>query len=339
MTQHGATLRRARWRSWAGWLGLLAIVSALGLLLPQLTSGTEMVRVRNALTLGADLAPGDDWRPPGLPPDFRTESRPAEPYFAALAQQLQLDRLPDDWARALAISRHLLTSAPKLNGTPIQSDLQTTHQRIVADGLGYCGDFIRVFTAIANAAGMTVRPWAFAFDGFGGHGHIWVEVWVRDSQRWQLADVFQNYQYLLASGPPLAAAELRQALLTHDAALRLVPLAAEAPPGWAIEPKARDYLMRGLNEWYAPWGNNVMSVDAQPLVRASGKVSRALEGVAAIAAGVQPQVRLLATPQNEAQRASLRALRTRLGWAAVLCVCGLLLLVVRWSLRPVRSAR
>ncbi len=322
-----------------GWLGGLLLVVALGLVAPQLQSGTEMVRVRNALTLGADLHSGDDWRPPARPADFKVETVPADPYFVAIAEQLHLRALPDDWQRTLAISRHLLGTSRHRTGGAIQSDLETTHRKIVEAGEGYCGDFVRVFTAIANAAGLTVRPWAFSFDGFGGHGHIWVEVWNRQRQAWELADVFQNYQYVLADGVPLSAAQTREALLRHDPELRLLPLAPAAPPGWAKEAKARDYLQRGLAEWYAPWGNNVMSVDAEPAVRALGHVSRALEGVAAIVTGEQPEVRLLADAGNANQRASLRALRTRLGWAGGLALAGVLLLAYALIARVVQRPR
>jgi glycosyltransferase involved in cell wall biosynthesis len=306
--------------------GVLLLVLAAALVAPQLRSGTELVRARNALSLGDDLAQGADWAPPAVPSDFKLETRAPDPYFVALADQLGLAGLADDWERTLAISRHLLGTTPKRTGGAIQSDLETTHLKIVDQGAGYCGDFVRVFTAIANAAGMVVRPWAFSFDGFGGHGHIWVEVWNRRRQAWELADVFQNYQYVLADGVPLSAAQTRAALIRHDPQLQLLPLSPVAPPGWAIEAKARDYLQRGLAEWYAPWGNNVMSVDGAPAVRWSARASRALEGLAAFAVGLQPEVRLLAVPENAAQRSSLRSVRNRLAASAATGISGLLLL-------------
>jgi hypothetical protein len=30
--------------------------------------------------------------------------------------------------------------------------------------------FVKVYLALAHAAGITARQWAFSFDGFGGHG-------------------------------------------------------------------------------------------------------------------------------------------------------------------------
>lgn len=308
--------------------GLLLLLLALALVAPQLRSGAELVRARHALALGPDLEPGQDWRPPALPADFKRESIPPDPYFVDVAQRLGLATMGDDWQRTLAISAHLLGSGRKLTGGAIQRDLRTTHRRIVDDGQGYCGDFVRVFTAIANAVGMTVRPWAFSFDGFGGHGHIWIEVWNRQHERWQLADVFQNYRYELADGQVLSAAGLRTALLADDPALRLLPLHAAAPPGWIVEAKARDYLRRGLAEWYAPWGNNVMSIDRAPAMRLVSHTSRALEGLVTVASGLQPRMRMLATPENLQQRESMRALRSRLAWAAVAVLAGTSMLVV-----------
>ena len=57
-------------------------------------------------------------------------------------------------------------------------------------------DFIaynRAFhTALAHASGLAVRPWAFSFDGLGGHGHIVVEVFDRQRGRWIMLDIFNN---------------------------------------------------------------------------------------------------------------------------------------------------
>jgi glycosyltransferase involved in cell wall biosynthesis len=323
----------------------LLCLLALALVAPQLRSGTEMVRARNALALGPDLTPEAlDWAPPHWPADFRTETVPASPYFVAVAQQLGLAALPDDWERAVAIARHLLTSAPSRNGQAIKEGLEQTHRGIVERGQGYCGDFVRVFTAIANAAGMAVRPWAFSFDGFGGHGHIWVEVWNRQLRAWQLVGVFNNFRFTLDDGAPISALALRAALLGHDPRLRLASLVPGVPPAWDDEAKYRAYLQRGLAEWYLPWGHNVMSVDAAPAVRAAGAVARPLENGAALALGLQPAVRMLATEANRPQRDAMRALRARLQAAGGLLLAGGVLLA--WPRRrpavrmtvPVRPA-
>ena len=202
-------------------LGWALLLTALLGVAPYLGSGTELVRLRNALSLGQDLLPTQDWTPSAIPKDFLLESVPADPHFVAVAERLGLAALPDDWARGLAISRHLLGSAPVLVGGPIQKNLLDTYRGIVERGDGYCGDFVRAYVALANAAGMTVRTWSFSFDGFGGHGHIWVELWNRQQQRWQLQDVYDNYYFVDGNEEPLSALAFRKALLAKSPTLQV----------------------------------------------------------------------------------------------------------------------
>lgn len=334
-TQAATRLRRGLSARAAGGLMLLAAVL---LVLPYLGSGTELVRLRNALSLGEDVQEAQIWSPPDVPADFRQETVPPDPYFVAVAARLGLAALPDDWARGVAISRHLLGSAPVLNGGAVKSDLKGTHRAIVEHGDGYCGDFVRVFTAIANAAGMTVRPWAFSFDGFGGHGHIWLEVWNRQLSQWQLVNIFDNHYYLDGRQQPLSALALRRAIVSGAAGLQLRALHPGARPGYAIEAKAWDYLRRGVNEWYLPWGNNVFTQDRAWAVRAFSGISRLGEGLGAWVSGAQPSVRLLALPGNEDQRAAMHSLRLRLFGAALLGFVGLgLVLLGPWLARQRRQ--
>jgi len=325
-------------------LGLALLVLAVALMWPHLFGGTEHVRVRNALQLGPDWQEADDWRPPQRPAGYRFESVAADPRLAAVLRSLALETQPDDWARARAIGRHLLASAPGLVGNPIQGDLWATHQRITQRGEGYCGDFVRVFQALANAAGLVVRPWAFSFDGFGGHGHIWVELWHGQEQRWQLIDIFDNFYFVKAGTErPLGALELRRAMLDGQAGvgrgLELRRLVPEARPGYDIEAKAWEYFERGLHQWYLPFGNNVFSVDAAPTVRAFAGWSRLGEGLGALVSGRAPDVRILASDRNAAARASLQSVRQR-AFAALACgTLGVLLLLASPWLSPRGPAR
>lgn len=305
--------------------GTLLLLAALALVVPYLSSGTEMVRARNALLLGPDLAVGQDWFPPAVPPDFSLDNVPPSQYFVDVAAGLKLADQPDDWSRAVSIARHLLGSAPKLNGGAVKHDLQRTYEAIVRRGDGYCGDFARAFMAIARSAGMTVRPWAFSFDGFGGHGHIWVEVWNRQAQRWQLVSAFLNYYYTDGNGTPLSALELRRALLERSPSLRLHALHPGVRPGWAEEARAWQYLRRGLPQWYAPWGNNVFAVDAAWPTRMFAGLSRTLEQLGNVVSGVQPRIRILADEGNRTERAALHKLRQRMLAAALLALAGMLL--------------
>ena len=179
------------------WSGLAVFALALGLLAPYLTGGTELVRLRHALVLGDDIdEQAATWQPPQQPAGFLGERVAPDAAFVAVARQLKLEQLPDDWARALAITAHLRGSAPALLGEALRADLKGTYRGIVEQGNGYCADFIRAFNAIAVAQGLVVRSWAFSFDGFGGHGHIFAEVWNRQARAWQLVDVFNNYYFV-----------------------------------------------------------------------------------------------------------------------------------------------
>ena len=309
-------------------LGVGLMLAALLSVAPYLFSGTELVRLRNALSLGPDLQLSQDWTPPAVPFGYLQERVAPDPYFVDLAQRLGLAALPDDWARGVAISRHLLGSAPVLMGGPIQKDLRNTYKDIVQRGDGYCGDFVRAYLALAGASGMTVRTWAFSFDGFGGHGHIWVELWNRQAQRWQLQDVFNNYYFVDRPEEPLSALALRQALQSKSATLQMRPLHPGARPGYEIEAKAWDYLQRGLNQWYLVWGNNVFSQDDVWAVRTFSGVSRMAEGLGSLVSGQQPEVRLLPTASNQGERTALHNLQWRLFVMGAAAAAGLLLVLV-----------
>lgn len=308
-----------RWRRGV-WLSLAVLVLCVLSLAPYLTSSTELVRMRNALVLIDESSTGFEWTPLNVPPSFLQERGPADPFFVDVADRLGLAALPDDWARALTISRHLLGSSPVLLGGAVKSDLRGTYRRIVGSGEGYCGDFVDVFMAIALAAGMPVRSWAFSFDGFGGDGHIWPEIWNRQLGRWQLVDIFNNYYYFETVGVPLSALEFRQALLSNSPQLKLAPLYPGARVGWSIEEKAWRYYRRGLPEWYMWWGNNVFTYDRALLVRTFSGVSRSLEQLGGIAQGVFPPVKLMVTEANRDQASALWRLRFHLFVAACVCV-------------------
>jgi hypothetical protein len=313
-----------RWRRGV-WLSLAVLVLSVLSLAPYLTSSTELVRMRNALVLidESSTDTGFDWTPASMPPSYMQERGPIDPFFVDVAQRLNLAALPDDWARALAISRHLLGSSPVLQGGAIKLNLRRTYQRMISSGQGYCGDFVDVFMAIALAAGMPVRSWAFSFDGFGGHGHIWPEIWNRQLGRWQLVDIFSNYYFYEVPGAPLSALEFRQALIGNSPQLKLAPLYPGARVGWKMEEKAWAYYRRGLPEWYMWWGNNLFTYDRAVLVRTFSGVSRALEQLGGIAQGVFPPVKLMVTETNRDRVKAMWRLRRHLfivAWVAPLAM-------------------
>ena len=300
----------ARWRS-AIWACVAILLLSVLSLAPYLTSSTELVRMRNALLLIDGKEAAFDWIPPEVPEGFLLESAPPDPVFAVAVVRLGLADMPSDWDRALAISRHLLAGNPS-GGGAIQSDLRTTYSRILNQGDGYCGDFTRVFSALAMAAGIPVRSWAFSFDGFGGHGHVWPEIWNRQLKRWQLIDIFDNNYFTLADGVAISALEFRRAMKESPRELHLVTLYSGARPGYVIVEKAWDYYRRGLPEWYVYWGNNIFTYERSFLVQKFVHLSRSLEQFGGIAQGVSPGIRIFPDPANAEQSASLVRLRHHL---------------------------
>lgn len=307
--------------------GVLAMIAALLLLAPQLTNSAELVRMRNALLL-QDAAADAGWTPASLPADFMTDSVPADPRFTERVRALLLAAQPDDWSRALVIARHLLENRQDQVGTAIQSDLERTYQVIRASGTGYCGDYADVFAALASAAGIGVRSWAFSFDGFGGNGHIFNEVWDAGSGSWRMIDVFHNYYFTDAQGTVLSAQAFRDAMLRDPQEPRIALIEPRAKLVFKFEDKARDFYRRGLPEWYLWWGNNLFTYDGNPVVRGLATLSRSLEQVGGIVAGVQPRLRVLAEPGNAAQREAMVSLRVRMFLALALGVAGFILTFV-----------
>lgn len=303
--------------------GSLALGAALLLVTATLarhvTEATELVRLRNALLL--DEGPADlNWTPTNLPPDFRYESSRPNALYERAAARHDLVVPDDDWATAIRIGRHLLAAGRRGAGRPIQSGMDETYRRIVQLGEGYCADYTDAFTGLAHAAGLFARSVAFSFDGFGGDGHVFNEVWDRQARRWRMIDVFNNFYVIDGDGQAVSGASLRQGLLDGRAGMELVPIEPRARPGFKYPEKAWEYYRRGLSQWYVWWGNNVFEYDRSPVIRLLSAAPRAVEQLGGIAAGVQPAIRILETESNERERAQIGSLRIRLLAAAWLGV-------------------
>lgn len=329
-------LSRARVLGVAAAASAAALLAVTATLVPHLAGSSELVRLRNAL-LYEPVPAVADWTPASRPADFAVDQPPAAPLFAQVVQQQGLRQAGADWPVALAVASHLLQGG-KRHSEPIQADLATTYQRIVAEGRGYCGDYADVFMALAQAAGLHSRAWAFSFDGFGGHGHIFNEVWDAGRGRWVALDIHNNMIFLGADGEPLSALSLR-ALLARGDAPRLQRIRDDVRPGYVHAERALDYYRRGLPEWYLWWGSAVQTMDQDARVRALAVLGRPAEQLAAVLSGVHPRLRVLHEAANEPQRQALESLRLRLQawpWLALLT----LLLVLGWrrARKPARRA-
>ena len=308
----------------------IATFAALGVLLAVVAWKarriTEAVRLRNALLLQPAHGQNFMWAPPDFPVDFKVEHLSSPPVFRDIVAGLLQGKDRGDWDTAVLLAAHL-TEHVEYKG-PIQRDLLATY-RAIRNGYGYCADFVRVFMALAHAGKLSVRQWAFSFDGFGGHGHTIVEVFDRQRNKWLFIDVFNNFHAVdVATGEPLAALEYRDSLLG-----KRPPAATQANgpggQGFPYDHKAVDYYQRGINQWYMWWGNAVFSYDANPLVKYSSTVSQKLAHIVAIVVGVQPRIRILETAENAVEVRRLFALRRILIVGAVVAVVLLAGLVVQ----------
>jgi Transglutaminase-like superfamily len=294
--------------------------------------GTEITRYRNAFLAEAGSEADFNWTPATMPTDYLQEHAPIP---EELSHWHGLTRTGDTLSRGLAMAR-ALSVKPRL-GDPIQRSTAATLAVIEAVGTGYCVDYTKVFSALAYAVGIPVREWAFSFDGFGGHGHIFNEVWDNDNQRWLMIDVFHGfYPRDAKSGTPLSALEFRRRLLSAPASIsweRLTPLTF----GFKSDAEALDYYQRGVREWYLWWGNNSLGYDQQPMVAWASQFGRLPEQVVAMLTGTLPKFKVLLTDQNRAAFGRLMWLKYFLLTAAALEI--LLTLVLIWYLLRLRKDR
>lgn len=316
-----------------------SILLAFGSLAPYLTSSSELVRMRNALVVLPSSGHDFEWTPDAVPGDFLQENQQPPPAFAKAALAIGLNELKSDWERVQAISRHLLGAKPQRVGPPIQSGLVETYRRIIESGHGYCGDYVPVFMGLALAVGIPVRSWAFSLDGFGGQGHIWVEVWNRDLRRWQLIDIYNNVFFHSGDGVAISASEFRRSMLTRSGSIKRALLNEKALPGYVHEDKMWNYYRRGLDEWFMVWGNNVFSYDLALPARLLGGISLSLEQLGSIAIGVFPGIKIIESTTNDSRVRALRQLRSHLiAVGLTVAIAGVSLLLAAFQLLRARPA-
>lgn len=295
--------------------------------------GTEITRYRNAFLAEAADESAFQWTPASMPDDYVKETVPAPAELRAWVKPLVQEE--GAVAKSLAIARAL--SVKPRYGEPIQSDTITTLTKIVTLGTGYCVDYTKVFTALAHAAGLTSRQWAFSFDGFGGHGHMFSEVWDDAARHWVMVDVFHGFVPRdTATGEPLAALEFRRRLSHESATIRWDRI---TPYHFAFknDAEALDYYRRGQQEWYLWWGNNVLGYDKDPFVAQATQLGRLPEQIGAMLSGVLPKFKVILNEPNRAAFERLMWLKRWLIAAAVLE--GLLVVALVWNLWVGRRQR
>ena len=318
---------------------VLALLALLAMLAQHASPATEVVRLRNAL-LWDNAQPADfEWTPKDVPSSYAIDSPGQHALFDHVATQLDLPSASNDWERALLIARHLLANDRK--GGPAKDDLEGTYRKIMAGG-GYCGDYTTTFIAIARSAGMFVREWAFSFDGYGGHGHAFVEVFDRNTGSWRFLDVFNNFFVVnRGTGQPLSALAFRDHLRGAKLDIQIVKAAA-GRLGFRDQAKLMSYYHDGADQWYLWWGNAVVQYDNSLATRGLGRVSRSAEQLGAIATGVYPRIRALKSESNLGMQQQMAALKWKLlaSFAGALGLITALILQLRqrWSMRRAGSS-
>jgi len=286
---------------------LASVIALLGLAAFQAWlafPSTEAVRLRNAFLIESSVPADFAWDPAHRPRDFRWESGAPSPAFAQRAKAIVGDETRA-FEGSLRIAADLLRNARDRG--PIESDLENTYRRITEEGYGYCADFTDVFLALAHAAKIPARQWAFSFDGFGGDGHAFVEVYDQARGGWKMVDVYNNFYPVTADGAPMSALEFRDVLLSNGP-VRMRRI-SDGRLGYPIEAKAVDYYRRGVPQWYLWWGNDVFTYDRQPVVGAASMLGRHAEQLAAIAIGSYPHFRVVDPGGNAAAFERMRHLR------------------------------
>lgn len=287
--------------------------AALGILLAYMIwlayPPSEAVRLRNALLLRRGGEEDFSWTPDTVPMDFQKERLPPSTDYATIVRSLGVEEMRLDWDKARTLAAHLVEYAGDKG--PIRSDLSTTYRRI-QEGFGYCSDFVKAYVGLTYAAGLFARQWAFSFDGFGGHGHTFVEVFDRQRARWVFVDVFNNFHAIdTSSGDVLSALDFRDFVAGRRDRVAMRPNGS-GRPGFVYEAKALDYYRRGVPEWYMWWGNAVFSYYSDPAVRMAGRVSRTLAQLVAFTVGLQPKMQIYPVTENREQTRRMFRLRRRL---------------------------
>jgi len=301
-----------------------ALIVAVACLALLLLPAERAVRVRNAFLMRRGSIESFNWTPATPPSGFREERGRAPGVIEAAVDEAGVRDAGSDWQRARRLVEMLVRHAHHEGG--IRADLATTFEGIVA-GYGYCADYVRVYLAAAASAGLFCRQWAFSFDGFGGHGHTFVELYDRQRAGWAFIDVYNNvYAVLAGTEVPVNALALRDALLHAPGSIEF----RQAAPGRLGFPhfeKLLDYYRRGAGHWYLWWGNDVVTREQNGLARILRLISGRLAHLAGSAFGSLPPLVVLATSENEDAIARMEGLRRRVLGVAVLCVALLASLV------------
>lgn len=273
------------------WIASLVIALIAGAWLAlEAHDARDLVKFRNAMLVEVGAPNAFDWSPADRPADFREEGAQAPPEIREAARiAVAHESRNSEFLAALDLARHLARNRER-GSLPIQKSTIETYREIIGEGTGYCADYTQVFNGLAHAAELEVREWGMSFEGYGGNGHAFSEVFDRGRDQWVFVDSFYSFYVTDHTGRPLSASELRDRLLTGSTDLHVEPIVAEKF-GFKSPEKALAYYRRGAGSFYMWWGNDVFTYDNNAVL-AHLETSRALQQLAGIVLGMQPALML-----------------------------------------------
>ena len=293
----------------------------------------EAVRLRNALLAKVGTEQEFKWFPDQIPDSFLQERLPPSPALTAVNEHIfnEINNL-SNFDKALHIARNLL-QADHSEGGAIMAETLTAYKRITEQGVGYCADYTQVFNGLAHAAGLPVREWGMAFDGFGGWGHAINEIYDDQYSKWVFIDTFNAfYVQDCSTSEPISFIEFRDSLADGNRNIELVKI-VERRFGFKDEQAAFEYFRRGKDQIYLWWGNNVFTYENNPIVKICAPVSRHLEQLVAIIVGIHPGIRIMQTEGNSHLIKKIMLLKKRLLFSLVAEVLLLVFLLAQvWKI-------
>lgn len=312
-------------------------------LAPSRAASIDAVRIRNAMVAQLGDPAQTDWQPDAVPADYKLESLPSPPFFAAIVSQVVPSAASQESAleKAVLIARHLRASSHY--GDPIQANARETYEKIVSGQGGYCSDYTRAFNALALAANLKVREWGFTWEDMA-NGHAFNEIWDRDLGKWVFIDAFNSFYVVDAgAGIPMSALDFRASLLGEPGArnAQVVPI-VPGRFGFKSDQDALDWYRRGVPRMFLILGNNVYSYDANPIIRMTEALPRSIQMTVGILLGERPRLLFVPSATHPEVREQVKELQWQLIWIlaklAILVVSGVGLLVSLWRLRRARRA-
>ena len=286
----------------------------------------DPVLIRNALLISVADQDAFAWTPDSVPSDFLIETGEPPQQMGADASRILAESgaRQRTWSTAVSLARHVVQNRQR-PASSVGFSMETAYDQIIKDGAGYCSDYTRIYSGLANAAGIPVREWGMTFDGYGQEGHAFLEVFDRESREWRFIDPFYSFYVQDQDGRPTSAARLFDAIGSNSTG-ELTPIPID-PSKYFFRSSQQlfDYYQRGGDSRFLIWGNNVFEFDAHPLVSAAGGISKTVAQLTGIAFGVYPEIVVASNHVNKEGMLQIKIIRILLILVVASLFCAFML--------------